>query len=344
MTAVRPRRVLAVLAVAAVLTTAAVAAVSALFGTEGTRITAHFDRTIGLHEGSDVTVLGVTVGTVDRITPQSGQVSVEMTLRPGIKVPADARAVVVTPSIVSGRHVQLTPAWTGGPQLADGALIPRERTAVPLDIDQLYDSVAGLAEALGPDGANADGALADLLDVSAANLDGNGRKLGTALEHLGSASRTLGDSSEDLFGTVTRLQELTTMLKENDEGVRTAEQQLAEVSSFLAADKEELATALAELGTALGQVETFVADNREAVGTSVERLTGLTRTLADQRASLAETLDTLPLAAGNVLNAYNPATGTFDGRANLTEISAADAAGLLGLPPAGTFREAEDDR
>jgi hypothetical protein len=43
--------------------------------------------------------------------------------------------------------------------------------------------------------------------------------------------------------------------------------------------------------------------------------------LVDQRASLAELLDTAPLAADNLLNAYDPAHRVIDGRTNINELS-----------------------
>jgi phospholipid/cholesterol/gamma-HCH transport system substrate-binding protein len=48
----------------------------------------------------------------------------------------------------------------------------------------------------------------------------------------------------------------------------------------------------------------------------VDNLVTTTRTLVEQRASLAETLDVAPLAVTNVLNAVDPATGRLLGRGN----------------------------
>lgn len=138
------------------------------------------------------------------------------------------------------------------------------------------------------------------------------------------------------------------MLKGNDGKVHTAEQQLATVSGFLNDDKDDLGTALKELGTALGQVKTFIEENRGSLKKSVSRLRPITDTLVEQRASLAEMLDDAPLAAGNLLNAYDPVHRTIDGRGNLNEISmngqlggagaastAGTATGAAGGVPAG---------
>ncbi|MFB7664365.1 MCE family protein [Kitasatospora sp. NPDC056138] len=308
---------------------AAVVAVGAVVlvlpGDDGKHLTAYFDHTVGVYAGSDLRVLGVKVGTVDSVQPQGTRVRVTMTLDRGVPVPADAHALVVAPSVVSDRYVQLTPAWTGGPQIRDRAEIPADRTGTPVEIDQLYQSITRLSDALGPNGANATGALSRLLDVGAQNLDGNGQAMGQAIDRLGQATRTLSDHRDDLFAMLTELQSFTTMLKNNDDKVRSATDRLAAVSGFLADDKENLGAALQQLATALGQVKTFIQSNRSRLKTSVDRLAPITQTLVDQRASLAELLDTAPLAADNVLNAYDPAHGTLDGRADLNELS-------MGLP------------
>ncbi len=98
------------------------------------------------------------------------------------------------------------------------------------------------------------------------------------------------------------------MLKDKDTDVRTAQERLDEVVGFFADNKDDLTGALEELGKALGQVKTFIEDHRGELRKNVDRLVPITRTLVRQRASLAEALDVAPLAAGNVVNAYNPDT------------------------------------
>ncbi|MEU9519843.1 MCE family protein [Streptomyces sp. NPDC048224] len=300
---------------------------------DGTRVTAYFDRAVGVYAGSDLRVLGVRVGEVESVRPEGTRVRVGLRLDEGVEVPRDARAVVVAQSIVADRYVQLTPAYSKGPVLADGAVLPAARNHVPVEIDQIYDSITELGDALGPDGANADGALSDLLKTGADNLDGNGEAIGDSVEEFGKAARTLDGSSDDLFTTLSSLQTFTTMLKNKDTDVRTAQEGLDDVVSFFADNKDDLTGALEELGKALGQVKTFIEDNRGELKKNVDRLVPITQTLVEQRASLAEALDVAPLAAGNVVNAYNPDTRTLDGRANLNEISIGGP--LLPLPVAG---------
>ena len=285
-----------------------------------TKITAYFDKSIGIYEGSDVRILGVPVGKVDSVTPMGNQVEVVMNVDRKYDIPADARAAQITPSIVSDRYIQLTPAYTGGPKMDRTATIPRDRTATPVEVDQLYKSVTQLADALGPNGANKNGALSDLVKTSSANLAGNGAALGNSITELSKAARYLSDVRGDLFDTVKNLQSFVTMLAQNDDQVRQFSSQLADLSGFLAGERNDLGKALNLLSTSLGDVARFIDNNRQLVADNADGLTRLTKTLADQRDDLAKALPQLPLALSNLVNIHNAESGTLDMRANLTDL------------------------
>ncbi|MFI6638231.1 MCE family protein [Streptomyces sp. NPDC050504] len=337
------RRAVAIGAGIALIATVATTGVMALDDSDSTVITAYFPSATGVYEGSDLRILGVKVGTVDSVEPQGDEVKVVLLLDEGVKVPKAAHAVVVMPSVVADRYIQLAPAYTSGPEIEDGAVLPAAGNSTPVEVDQLYASITELTEALGPGGANSKGALTGLFETGAKNLDGNGKAIGDSIAQFGKATRTLNGSSKDLFDTLAQLQTFTSMLKNKDAGVRTAQTRLGQVSTFLAQDKENLGAALKELGKALAQVKGFIQKNRGEIKKNVEALVPITRTLVDQRAALAEAMDAAPLAAGNVLNAYDPVHRTIDGRTNLLEISAlkdpqVPASALAGLAPVDAGR------
>ncbi|GJF06810.1 MCE family protein [Pseudonocardia sp. D17] len=318
----RDRARMQILALVSVVAVLLAAGIWLATGGTGRRITAYFTNASALFDDNAVTVLGVNVGTIDKITPQGTQVRVDMTITdPDVQLPADVKAVVVSPSLVTGRYVELAPVWTGGPRLADGAVIPLERTAVPLGVDDLSRTATQLADALGPNGANKTGALSDVLGVAAANLDGNGQALNDTIHNLGQLSTTLSGSSDDLFGTITQLQKVTETLKNDDGTVREFTDRLDSVTRTLADQREDLGGALQELSLALGEVQAFIADNRAALKSDVDKLTDVTGTLADEQRALAEILDVAPAAVGNLSNTYNGASGTLDTRANINELS-----------------------
>ncbi|SNR33128.1 virulence factor Mce family protein [Haloechinothrix alba] len=300
-------------------------------------ITAYFTSGVGVYPGSDVRVLGIAVGTIESVEPQDERVRVDMSVDEEVAVPRDAGALVVTPSLVSDRYIQLAPVYSGGPQIADGDVIPVDRTVVPLELDDVLESLDDFAAQLGPDGLNSDGALSDVLSSTATNLDGTGEVINEMIHELGKASRLLSGSEDDLFGTVENLREFSGMLAANDEQVRTFNQQLATVSEILADERDELGSALAALGQALGDVEGFVKDNRELVRKNVEQLLTTAEVLAEQRDSLSEALSEAPGALESLTGTYDPDTGTFDSRVNIVEFGLApeDDTPPLPLPQVG---------
>ena len=319
------------------------------------RVTAWFGQAVGLYEGSDVRVLGIDVGEITRVTPMGDRVRVEMLVDEDYDVPAEAVAVILAPSLVADRYVQFAPVYSGGPTMADGAEVPLERTATPVELDQVYGALDDLSVALGPTGANADGALSDLVEVGAANLDGNGQALNTTLTGFSQAVETLAENRDDLFGSVENLQVFTSALATVDAQVGQFNDNLAAVSEQLAGEREDLAAAIALLSSALGQVAGFVQQNTALLTTNVDRLSAVTLTLVQQREALAQVLDVAPAAIGNLAHAYNPDYGTLDtrdnslgsqnadvvvcqllgqaGRLQLAGVDLTDVTALLGLPP-----------
>lgn len=286
-----------------------------------THVTAYFGKAVGLYPGSTVRVLGVEVGTVDAVEPQGDVVRADMSVDTDVHLPSSARAVVVSPSLVADRYVQLTPAYTEGPEMASGAVIPRERTATPVEMDDLYRSANRLTTALGPEGANKDGALTDLINTGAANLRGNGENLNETIKQLGEAANTLQGSQGDLFSTVDNLNKFTGALAASDKQIHEFNGRFSDVSTDLAADSDQMGRTLNALSGSLNEVDGFVRDNRGLFQSNVDKLTGVSKALVDQRKSLAEIIDVAPLAASNFLNAYDSASGSTAVRFNIAEFT-----------------------
>jgi phospholipid/cholesterol/gamma-HCH transport system substrate-binding protein len=307
------RRLALIVAGVVLLAGLAVGITTAASGGGGTRhVTAYFTRTIGLYQGNDVRILGVKVGTIDKLTVQGTRVRVEMNYDDKYKLPDDVQAVIVPPSVVSDRYVQLSPAYTGGPVLPDNAKLDVDRTQVPLEFDEIFRNLDQLNRALGPQGANKHGALSRLIDVSAKNLDGNGQVLNGALKQFSAAISTLAGSRTDLFATVRQLQKFTTTLAANDGGIRALNDNLAKVGGQLAGERKDLGAALANLATALQLVDGFVHDNRSALTGDIHGLTKVTNVLTTEKEALKEIVDMAPFALTNLALAGDPKAHTLD--------------------------------
>ncbi|NIJ14896.1 virulence factor Mce-like protein [Saccharomonospora amisosensis] len=287
----------------------------------GTRLSAYFTKAVGLYPGSSVRVLGIEVGEITAVVPEGQRVRVDMTVADDVPLPRSAGAVIVAPSLVSDRYVQLTPPYDGGPRLRSGDTIALDRTATPMEIDDLYRTLDELSTTLGPKGANSDGSLSRVLDAAAESLEGNGKNLNTTITHMSELAETLNSSKGDLFSTVRNLSSFTEVLARSEAQLEEFYARLDQVSGFLAGESDEVSAALSSLGSALGDVKRFVTDNRDQLTSNVDKLASLTQVLVDERASLAETLDVGPTGLTNFINTYDANSGSIAIRYNANELT-----------------------
>lgn len=281
-------------------------------------VTAHFPRTVSLFEGNEVRILGVPVGRITAIVPEGNSVRVDMEYSAEYDVPADAKAAIVTPTLVADRFVQLTPAYSGGPVMEDDAEIAMSDTAVPVELDQVYEGLDSLSVALGPNGVNADGSLSELLSVSADTLDGQGAKVNQMIGDLARTVDTFNRGRGDLFGTVRGLQRFTTHLAASDRQVRDFIKLMAKVSTELSGERQEIRSALANLATALGTVERFVRENKDIVEQDVSALADVSGVMAKHHKILANLLEKGPLGLHNLILAFDPNSGAIGSRVHLS--------------------------
>ena len=146
----------------------------------------------GFYPGSDVRILGVEVGKVTSVTPKGDTRRASTFEYDQVPVPADAKAAVVAPSLVSDRYVQLFPAYQRRPGAGRRGADPAGPHRGPGRARPHLAEPGRPLVALGPDGANKDGALSrPAATRRAANLDGNGQKLHDTIRDLSPALTTL---------------------------------------------------------------------------------------------------------------------------------------------------------
>ena len=246
---------------------------------------------------------------------------VEMEYDAEYDVPADAKAVIVTPTLVADRFVQLTPAYDEGDQvMADGADIALPDTGVPVELDRIYASLRDLSEALGPERRQqgrhprprARGRRPTRWTARASSAT-------RCSPSCAAAAQTFGEGSGPLFDTVTQLAEFTTTLAQNDRFVRAFIQDLAGVSAQLADERTEIqAGARRRSPTRSAPCGRFVHDNREALVTDVEKLTRVMKTINSEKDSLDTALRVAPTAIGNLAWPSTTQTGTIGSRIGIS--------------------------
>ncbi len=272
----------ALLLVMAVLTTAC----STLAGQTGDQpmtITATFPRTANLFVGSEVRVLGLQVGEITDITGLGDSVEVEMRLDGDRDYPADVSARLQPVSLLGERFAQLDPPYTGGPTLQDGASIPLSRTSIPAEVDEVLRSFENFLASLDS------GALADLIDVLADTLDGNGAGLNDLVDSGATTVRVLADASVDLNAVVDELATLNETLATREERIGSTLVNTSQVLRNLQDDRELLIGALQELTRATAELRPIVFEHADPL---VRDLDTLATTLATVDRNLTRLGDT----------------------------------------------------
>jgi phospholipid/cholesterol/gamma-HCH transport system substrate-binding protein len=269
-----------------------------------TTIRARFTSAEGLNVNDDVKVLGVSVGKITAIENEGNDVLVTMEVDADQPIPADAHAAIVSPSLVSGRFVQLAPVWDKGDRLHDGDTIGLERTAVPVTFDEVKEQLTDLATTLGPDHGKKGGALAGTITALDRSLEhGNSGRLRSAIVELHHAASALSDGRSDLFGTIDNLDRFTRNLALNDAAVHGFTDKLDAVGTVLAANRRTLRGAVRDLGDVLAATEHYLARHHHRLIGTVRDLNLLMAALADRSNELAGVLHLSPHALIGLHNA-----------------------------------------
>jgi phospholipid/cholesterol/gamma-HCH transport system substrate-binding protein len=298
-------------------------------------ITAYFTTATAIYPGDQVRVSGVKVGTIKTIQPEGKQAKMTLKVDHGVPIPADAKAVIVTQNLVAARYVQLTPAYrTSGPVMADGAVIPVERTAVPIEWDEVKTQLMRLATDLGPNNKVSTPSIARFVDSAANALQGNGDKLRQTLAQLSGVGRILANGSGNIVDIIKNLQTFVTALRDSNVQIVQFNDRLATLTSVVNDSKSDLDAALTDLSTAVGEVQRFIAETRDQTSEQIARLGDAIQPIVDQHMALENILHGAPNALGNFFNDYNADTGTIVGGFGIMDFANPVQSGAI-ISPAG---------
>ena len=277
-------------------------------------VTAQFEDSVGLYEGNAVSVLGMRIGEVASIVPKTTYVEVTLAIDKHIAIPADAQAVTVNTSLLTDRHIELTPAYRGGPTLKNGDVLGLARTRTPVEFDRTLRELDQLSSALSGDGRGS-GPLSDLIGIGHAVTSGNGIGIKAALDELSQALRLGADNGvrtkSDIQSIVTKLSELTQAAADNDSTVRQFGANLRQVSAIVADERIGSGDTGKRLNGILAATADLLERNRDKLKDTLSDSAVLTGTLAEKQRELAETLDLLPLLAENFYNTVDTNSGSL---------------------------------
>jgi phospholipid/cholesterol/gamma-HCH transport system substrate-binding protein len=276
-----------------------------------TTVVAYFPETRALYTGDKVQIMGIRVGSVDRIEPAGDKMKVTLHYASKYKVPADASAVILNPTLVASRVVQLEPPYQGGPVLADNAVIPEERTQVPVEWDQLRNDIANIIDKLGPTSEQPKGPFGDVIESFADGLAGKGKQINTTLNSLATALTALNEGRGDFFSVLHSLALFVNALHQNDQQFLALNQNLAQFTNDVTTTDRELANAVERFDDLLPTLRTFFTNNREVLAHDVGALADVTTAVVqpDPLDGLETALHIFPTFGANFQAIYHPPNG-----------------------------------
>ena len=274
-------------------------------------VVAYFPAANALYSGDRVQIMGVRVGSVDKIEPAGDKMKVTFHYANKYKVPANAQAVILNPTLVASRSIQLEPPYKGGPVLADNAVIPEDRTQVPTEWDQLRDSVANIISKLGPTKEQPKGPFGDIIESYANGLAGKGKQINTTLSSLSRALTALNQGRGDFFAVVHSLALFVNALHQDDQQFVALNTNLAQFTGKLSHSDHDLANAIQQFDGLLATLRPFLDKNREVLTHDIDNLDTVTNTIVQPEPlnGLETGLHVYPTLAANLSEIYHPSHG-----------------------------------
>ena len=311
----------------------------------------------GIFANAPVTYRGVPVGRVTAVTLHGTGARITTRIEDAVRVPDGLRAVVAHRSAVGEQYLDLRPDRDGGPYLRDGAVIPRERTGVPLPPETLLANLDALVRSVDPDD------LAVLIDELGAAFEGSETALRTILD---ASTLVLDDAVANLPQTVTLIRDGATVLRtqaESAEMIRQWAAGLARLAETVRASDGDLRRILAAGPPAAVELVALLDGLEPAIGALLGNLIAVNGVAARRLAGIEHLLVVYPLAVaggftvtpgdgtahfGLALNVNDPPPCVYGGTPTCTAADQARGSNVRGSnnapraggpPPAGSGAE-----
>src|SRR5271155_4102231 len=276
-------------------------------------IVAYFAQANALYPGDEVAIMGVQAGAVDKVEPAGDKMKVTLHYQNKYKVPANASAVILNPTLVSSRNIQLEPPYNGGPVLTNHSVIPLEHTQVPVEWDDLRDSIGKTVTALGPTPQDRKGPIGDTIESVANGLSGKGKEINNSLNSLSTALSAINASRGETFAVLRGLATFLNALQINEQQLISLNTNLSQITTSLTPSDHAVADAIGQLNALLPVLHKFLDPNGPVLTRDVNNLSEATTPLVqpDTANDLENFLHVFPTFAADANNSYHPSHGAL---------------------------------
>jgi phospholipid/cholesterol/gamma-HCH transport system substrate-binding protein len=252
---------------------------------------AEFTSASGLKSGDKVRIAGVPVGSVGSVEVGSDNVAeVSFDVDSKYSLLQNTRATVRYENLVGDRYLELLEGEGTSDTLEAGSTIPESQTSPALDLDLLLGGFKPLLKGLNADQVN------DLTGSLLQVLQGQGGTLVSLLGNTSSFTSSLADRDQLIGDVINNLNTTLTTIDDSGEQFSTTIDQLQQLVSGLAQDKDPIGAAIPEIATATGDLASLLQGVRPDLQATITEANKVATQLVDGQDQIDWVLERLPEA------------------------------------------------
>jgi phospholipid/cholesterol/gamma-HCH transport system substrate-binding protein len=251
---------------------------------------ARFTDATGLNPGDDIRMSGVRIGQIDTVSVVDNKYAdVTFDVEASRRLPASVTATIKYRNLIGQRYVSLA-IGSGNPNavLKPGDTIPLERTAPALNLTVLFNGFKPLFQALNPNDVNK--LAGELIQV----LQGEGGTIDSVLAHTASLTSAIAGKDKVIGQVIDNLNTVLDAVNGRATEVTGLIDQLQQLSTGLAAQRQPIGDAISALGQLAGSTAGLLNSGRPALKNDIAALGQLSANLADHGDTVDQFLANLP--------------------------------------------------
>lgn len=243
-----------------------------------------------LESNSPVMIADVIVGSVGQLRVNNWHADVEISIKPGIVIPANAVATVGQTSLLGSTHLALNspPGVTPTGRLAAGATIPLNKSSTYPSTEQ---TLASLSSVVSGGGLGQIGGIVSNFNGAFNGREGAIRDLITRLDTF---VGTFDSQRDDVVATIEAMNRLAGKFNEQRNVIIEALKKIPPALDVLVRERPRLTTALSKLGTFSDTASAVINDVQANLVENLRHAEPTIRSLADVGINLDKALAFLP--------------------------------------------------
>lgn len=247
------------------------------------KVTAVFTDAAGVRSGDDVTVAGLDAGSIGSVSIKDGMVEIELKVNSDVEMPADSDASIVVETVLGRKSVELI-AGDSDAALADGDVIPLERTTTPIEIADLNDASVSLLER--SDAEALEQLMVEVTDIT----KGKEQQIGTVIDGLADVTSALDSKKQELERLIASMSTLSTTFASRDDEIVSLIDRYNVVLGNLAERRDDLTALVENTDEASHEVADLVKRNRPVLDSTLLSLSEALKVVDKHQLDIAATI------------------------------------------------------